>query len=267
MLTAVHVPTSVSEAVAHLDRGGTVMGGGTVLMPLLTTQASPPTEVVSLRRAGLAGVTREGDEAVVGTATTLGALARDEQVAFLSEAVRTIASPPVRNLATVGGNLFAKAPYGDLATCLLALDARVDIAGSEGERVAPVAEVVADGVAAGEVATAVRFAVPAAGTWRYRKAMRRRYNSAAIVTVAAVVETDGERVSSARIALGGVAARPLRASSAEAALLGQPFAREAVEAAAAAAVADADPFDDPYASAWYRARVLPVHVRRALLGE
>src|SRR5690606_20463763 len=136
MLTAVHVPTSVSEAVAHLDRGGTVMGGGTVLMPLLTTQASPPTEVVSLRRAGLAGVTREGDEAGVGTATTLGALARDEQVAFLSEAVRTIASPPVRNLATVGGNLFAKAPYGDLATCLLALDARVDIAGSEGERVA-----------------------------------------------------------------------------------------------------------------------------------
>ncbi|HEY8338888.1 MAG TPA: hypothetical protein VIK95_03405, partial [Egibacteraceae bacterium] len=162
---------------------------------------------------------------------------------------------------------FAKAPYGDLATCLLALDARVEIAGSDGQRVAPVAEVIADGVDAGELVTAVRFTAPDPSTWRYRKAMRRRYNSAAIVTVAAVVETDGDTVTAARIALGGVAPRPVRATSAEAALVGRRFVRDEVEAAAAAAVDDADPFDDPYASAWYRARVLPVHLRRALLGE
>jgi carbon-monoxide dehydrogenase medium subunit len=87
--------------------------------------------------------------------------------------------------------------------------------------------------------------------------MRRKQNSASIVTVA----SDGTR-----IALGGVAPRPLRARAAEAALAGI-VDREHVEAAAAAAVQDADPADDAYASAWYRRRVLPVHVRRALLEE
>ena len=59
----------------------------------------------------------------------------------------------------------------------------------------------------------------------------------------------------------------MRAAAAEAALRGRPLDRAAVEAAAAAALDDAEPFDDAYASAWYRSRVLPVHVRRALVGE
>jgi CO/xanthine dehydrogenase FAD-binding subunit len=101
----------------------------------------------------------------------------------------------------------------------------------------------------------VTFKSPA--QWFYTKAMRRKQNSASIVTVA----SDG-----VRIALGGVSRRPVRALAAEAALAGT-IDREHVEAAAAAAVDDADPFDDAYASAWYRRRVLPVHVRRALLGE
>jgi CO/xanthine dehydrogenase FAD-binding subunit len=83
--------------------------------------------------------------------------------------------------------------------------------------------------------------------------MRRRQNSASIVTVA----SDGTR-----IALGGVAPRPVRALAAEQALAGGD-----VEAAAALSVEAADPFDDAFASAWYRRRVLPVHVRRALQGE
>jgi CO/xanthine dehydrogenase FAD-binding subunit len=97
--------------------------------------------------------------------------------------------------------------------------------------------------------------------------MRRRQNSASIVTVAAVVLVEDGQVASARIALGGAGARPVRAVSAEAALTGSPLDRRRVEEAADAAVEDASPFDDAYASAWYRRRVLPVHVRRALLRE
>ncbi len=119
----------------------------------------------------------------------------------------------------------------------------------------------------GDVVTAVAFAVPAAGEWFYTKAMRRRLNSASIVTVAAVVAQSGGVVQSARIALGGAGPKPVRATAAEAALAGRPLDREHVEAAAAAALADAEPFNDAYASAWYRERVLPVHIRRALLGE
>jgi CO/xanthine dehydrogenase FAD-binding subunit len=97
--------------------------------------------------------------------------------------------------------------------------------------------------------------------------MRRRLNSAAIVTVAAVITQIDGAVDMARIALGGAGPRPLRARSVEAALQGKPLDPASVAAAAQRAVDDAAPFSDAYASAWYRARVLPVHIRRAILGE
>jgi len=257
MSPIVHVPESVPDAVATLRAGGAVLGGGTALMPRLNTSAHDVEALVSLRRAGLAGIELAGGVATVGAATTLTALRRDDRLAFLHAALETIASPTIRNMATVGGNLFVPQPYGDLAVCLLALDAEVRLA----ERTAPVEEVLSRG-APGELVTAVSFRVPEAGEWFYTKAMRRRLNSASIVTVAAVVTGDG-----ARIALGGAGRRPVRARAAEAALGGGPLDRERVEAAAAAALEDAEPFSDAYASAWYRGRVLPVHVRRALLGE
>jgi CO/xanthine dehydrogenase FAD-binding subunit len=97
--------------------------------------------------------------------------------------------------------------------------------------------------------------------------MRRKLNSAAIVTVAAVIMIEDGVVSSARIALGGAGPRPVRARAVEQALVGVSLTPDAVMAAAAKVSEDADPFSDAYASAWYRARVLPVHIRRAILGE
>jgi carbon-monoxide dehydrogenase medium subunit len=120
----------------------------------------------------------------------------------------------------------------------------VEIIDADGAREVGVLE--ADGLV-----TAVRFEEPE--RWFYTKAMRRRQNSASIVTVA----SDGTR-----IALGGVAPRPVRATAAEEAL-----AQGDVAKAAELSVEAADPRDDAYASAWYRRRVLPVHVRRALTEE
>jgi CO/xanthine dehydrogenase FAD-binding subunit len=256
----VHVPQSLAGVEEALREGGVVIAGGTALMPLINTQVHDVEALVSLRRAGLGGVAVEGGRATVGAAATLTALRRDDRLAFLHGALDSIASPTIRNLATVGGNLFVAQPYGDLAVCLLALDATATL---NGAREVPAA----DARGSGEVVTAVGFDVPAAGEWFYTKAMRRRLNSAAIVTVAAVVEQSGGVVQRARIALGGAGPRPVRAAAAEAALAGRPLDREHVEAAAAAAAADAEPFTDAYASAWYRERVLPVHIRRALLGE
>jgi CO/xanthine dehydrogenase FAD-binding subunit len=242
MTMAVHIPESVDDVVGLLSGGGTVIAGGTYVMPHLGHSAS----LVSLRHAGLAGISEQDGVITIGAATTLAQVGRE--VAFLHDAIESIASPTIRNLATVGGNLFVPQPHGDLAVCLLALDARVTLVDAEGSREVGVEE--AEGLV-----TQVSFKTPA--QWFYTKAMRRKQNSASIVTVA----SDGTR-----IALGGVAPRPIRALAAEAALAGT-IDREHVEAAAAAAVQDADPSDDAYASAWYRRRVLPVHVRRALLGE
>ena len=75
------------------------------------------------------------------------------------------------------------------------------------------------------------------------------------------------KVTRASIGLGGVAKSAVRAASVEKALNGTPFDRVNVERAAKQAAHDIDPSDDAYASAWYRARVTPVHIRRALIGE
>ena len=217
----VHLPESAEEAVSLLGQG-VVIAGGTHAFPRL----APTDSIISLRRAGLSGVEQTGDTVRVGATTTLTELARE--VEFLREAVHSIASPTIRNLATVGGNLFAPQPHGDLAVCLLALDAEIE--------------------REGELVTGVSFKVPE--RWFYRKAMRRKQNSASIVTVA----SDGKR-----IALGGIASEPVRATKAEEAL-----AAGDIDAAAELCLEVADTFDDAYASAWYRRRVLPVHVRRAL---
>lgn len=266
MISAVRTPDSVAAAVGHAAAGGWLMAGGTVVMPQVNNGAVDSPELVSLRRAGLGGIVLHGAVARVGATTTLAEVEESAELAFLRGAMRTVASPTIRNLATVGGNLFVAQPYGDLAVCLLALDATAEIAGPGGAREAPVDVVLAGGVGPGEVVTAVRLAVPAPGTWFYHKAMRRKLNSAAIVAVAAVVETADGVVTSARIALGGVAPRPVRAVSAETVLIGRPLESRVLEEAGLAARADIAPFDDAYASAWYRSRVLPVHLRRAFLG-
>jgi len=263
----VEVPESLEAVVGALGEGAVVLAGGTQVMPAINTEAHAVATLVSLRRAGLDGIEVDGPLARIGAATTLSRLGADARLAFLQPVVESIASPSIRNLATVGGNLFVAQPYGDLAVALLALDAGVELEGPDGAATVGVEELLAGGLSAGQVATGVRFSVPAGGEFFYTKAMRRRLNSASIVTVAAVVSVAGGTVASARIALGGAGPAPVRARSVEAALEGQPFDREHVEAAAQAAGSDAEPFSDAYASAWYRARVLPVHIRRALIGE
>ncbi|MBL8128303.1 MAG: FAD binding domain-containing protein [Chloroflexia bacterium] len=266
MLQRVHVPVDVGDAISLMQPGAAFLAGGTLLMPYVNTDISPWETLVSGRRLGLDRIDAEQGAARLGATTTLAALGRDERLAFLQPVVESIASPLIRNLATVGGNLFARQPYGDLAVALLALDAGVVIAGPEGERHAAVDQLFAAGVGPGEIVTEVTFALPAPETFFYTKAMRRKLNSASIVTVAAVIEQAAGKVSSARVALGGAGPRAIRSHSVEEALLGQPLTVESVTAASDLALMDAAPFTDAYASAWYRARVLPVHIRRAILG-
>jgi CO/xanthine dehydrogenase FAD-binding subunit len=251
MPVTVEVPESVDGVLGALGDGALVLAGGTQVMPRINTEAHDVATLVSLRRAGLAGIEVEDPRVTIGAATTLSAVGADERLAFLRPVIESIASPSIRNLATVGGNLFVAQPYGDLAVALLALDAQVDVAGGATRGVTEIEP--------GDLVTAVRFAIPA--EFRYTKAMRRRTASASIVTVAAVLGAEP------RLALGGAGRTPIRSASAEAVLAAGPLDRDRAEAAGRAAREDAEPFTDAYASAWYRARVLPVHVRRALIGD
>ncbi|MEV0612814.1 FAD binding domain-containing protein [Nonomuraea sp. NPDC050404] len=264
MLISVQTPESAEAARADLQTGAVPLGGGTHLMTRLNDEAGGDLRLVSLRRAGLSGIEVEGASVAIGAATTLADVEDDARLGFLSGCLRSIASPPVRNLATVAGNLFVPQPYGDLAAALLALDAELDVLGADGVRREPLERIVTGGLPAGELVTRIRFTAPAAGTFRFHKASRRQLNSGAIVTVAARITVEDGVVGDVRLVLGGLARRLLRATGAERVLLGAPLTAEVVARAAEADVIE--PFDDAYASAWYRARVYPVHLRRALLG-
>ena len=269
MLQMIATPGSLAEAHAALSRqpDARILAGGTALVPVLNYGTDDFTGVVSLRHAGLTGVSVKDGVATIGAATTLSELEDERALAFLTPALDTIASPTIRNMATVGGNLFVKQPYGDFAACLIALGASATISNGTATRAEAIETVVSSGPKHGEIVTHVSFPLPAAGSFKFAKAGRKALNAAAIVTVAAVVETAAGKVTRASIGLGGVAKSAVRATSVEKALNGNPFDRVSVERAAKEATHDIDPSDDAYVSAWYRARVTPVHIRRALIGE
>jgi CO/xanthine dehydrogenase FAD-binding subunit len=269
MLQAVIVPGSLALAQEALSRhpGAALIAGGTVVMPVFNYGTDSFDTLVSLRKAGLSEISVSDGKATIGAAVSLTELQERPELAFLAPAIDTIASPTIRNMATVGGNLFVEQPYGDLAVCLIALGATATIAAGNSRRIEPVEKLARHGVGKGEIVTQVSFAVPASGTFKFTKATRRAFNSAAIVTVAAVVSVESGKVDDCSVSLGGIARYPVRAKSVEERLLGNAFDRASVIAAAEAAGNDIEPFDDAYASAWYRRRVTPVHIRRALIGE
>lgn len=267
---AYFLPESVDEALGLLAEHGPdlmVMAGGTLAMPLINEGVSIPEKIMGLRRAGLDTVRQVDGALELGATATLTQVAAQDAIPLLGEAARHIGGWAIRNMGTVGGNLFAPPPAGDLAAALLALDATVTLMGKNGERTLPLADFftgfMATAVEPGEIVTGVRVPLPE-GRAVFFKHARKSSNTPSIVTVVAHLVMDGDTVGQARIALNGVGPHPLRARAAEAALTGQPLDATSIEAAAEAAASESEPFTDAIASEWYRRKMTRVFVRRAL---
>ena len=264
------VPSSLSEAIGLLERHGPdllVMAGGTVAMPLVNEGISLPERVMSLKRAGLDGIAEADGSLRIGATTTLTRLLEQDAVPLLAEAARHTASWTVRNMGTVGGNLFTPPPGGDIAVALLALDARVRLAGPGGERVIPLADLftgfMTSALAADELLAAIEVPMTPRET-AFLKFGRKQANTPAVVTVAVALTREQGRVREARIALGAAGPYPIRATDAEAALASSPLDPATIDRAAEAAARESQPFTDAIASAWYRRRMVGVFVRRTL---
>lgn len=266
-VTDYFLPRSLPEAVSLLGPSVLVMAGGTVAMPLINDGVSLPEKVMGLRHAGLDGL-READGGLeIGATVTLTRLVEQRAVPILSEAARSTASWSIRNMGTVGGNLFTPPPGGDVAVALLALDAEVTLAGPAGSRVVPLSEFhtgfMTSVLATHELLAAIR--VPAvAGETTYVKFGRKHANTPSVVTVAARVERRDGVVRDARIALGAVGPHPILARRAQQVLLGSRLGAAAIEAAADAAAEECEAFSDGVASEWYRRKMVRLFVRRAL---
>ena len=262
-------PRSIDEAADLIARHGgaaAVLAGGTSL--LREINPSDAGYLIGVDRLGLDRVEARDGGWSVGAAVPLSVLRAAVAVPALQAATREIGGPAVQNMATIGGNLFARAPFGDLAPPLLALGARLVFATADGEAEQPIEAFYAARAAGAPshagLLTRIEIDAPA-GAVTYLKCARRRYSTPSVVTVAGWVERDGSgAVSGARIALSGASAHPFRCTAAEEAVIGSALDEAAVASAAAAAEADAAPRTDPVATAWYRRRMTGVFVRRVL---
>ncbi|MAG97915.1 MAG: FAD binding domain-containing protein [Alphaproteobacteria bacterium] len=266
MLENIEIPETLEDAVGILadQPGAGILAGGTIAVAVLKAGGLKVQTLVDLSRLPIAGINTDGARISIGAMTLLSDLLENDALAFMHEAVRCMASPTIRNSATIGGNLIIG---GDLGVCLLALQSELVVAGAEGVRRIPIDEYYTAGLRAGEILTAMEFDAPDRATWRHCKVMRKKAASYAVLSIAAVVPLNGSIVERPRIALGALAPTPVRARRCEGMLDGKPLDPEVVNAAATEALADIEPVDDAFASAWYRRRVLPVYLSRTLLAD
>jgi xanthine dehydrogenase iron-sulfur cluster and FAD-binding subunit A len=277
-----HQPVTLEAALDLLaglgERGRAVAGGTDLLLELARGGRADVEELVDLSRIpGLDTIGEDGGDLVLGPLVTHNQVLADERVVRgalpLAQACLELGAPPLRNRATVAGNLVTASPANDTISALLALGATVDVASAGGAtRRLAVDELITGfrttALAAGELVTAVR--VPALAGGRrgvFVKLGLRRAQAISVVHLAAVLGFgDDGVVVDARLAIGSVAPTVVRCPAAEAAVVGTRLDDGALDAAAAAAVASVRPIDDVRATAAYRSEQTGVMVRRALVA-
>ena len=248
------------------ERSARFLGGGTLVMRAVNEVDPSIQTIVRSTDPGLLHIALSSGRIELGAGVTMAAILAERELAFLHPVARAGGGPAVREAATVGGNLFAPSPYGDFATALLALDATVMFAGGLGQRELPLDEFFGRREHGSSLVSGLAFKRPAADTFRFTKVTRVHPKGISVLSIAAQLPLASGRVTGARIAYGAMAQTPLRAKAAERALEGRALDAAGIAPALAVAVDGTSPTDDAIASAWWRREILPVHLRRLLLG-
>jgi len=268
-------PETLAEALALLREHGAeakVLAGGQSLVPLLNYRLARPRLVVDINGLPLAGVRVDNGSLRLGALTRHHDLEELPEIArsapLLPEVARLIGNVRVRSLGTVGGSLAHADPAAELPMAVVALDARLTLASASGSRTVPARDFftgyLSTALAPDELLTAIEVPVTLRMGWAVEE-FARRAGDFAVVAVAAGVSLDRRgRVDDARLALGGVADRPVRATAAEDVLRGQEPSAERLARAAEVVRERLDPQSDAFASGAYRRLLAGVLTRRAL---
>ena len=269
-------PQSLGDAVGLLAADDArVLAGGTDLLIQLRAGTCPSQHLVDVKRiAELATLAFDDAGALhLGAAVPCWRLADDARVRRtfpgLAEATALIGSTQIQSRATIAGNLCNGSPAADTTPALVALGAVCAVQGPDGRREVPVADfVVSPGktvLTRGELLVELRIPPPAAHTAdAYQRFIPRNEMDIAVVGVGASVTLDGERCTSARVALGAVGPTVIVADAAAQALVGSTLDDAALARAAEAAMAAARPITDMRAPADYRREITGVLVRRVV---
>ena len=259
-------PKTLEAAVALLQEkkgAAAVLGGGTSL----SLRVPPAVDtLVDLSGLGLTGIEDRGDSTAIMAGTTVAELAaartfQDRYGGILARAAAQVASTPLRNTITVGGNAVAVFPWSDLPAVLLALEASVLVTGRQ-QRVIPVADFYARHprtlLEAGDIVTEVRVPKPVGrADGSFVKVTKTRFDYAAL-SVAVVCHFTGPQVQHCTVALGSVRPLPLQVAQAEEEITGKVPDREDIIRAAARAAGAIDPSQDFRYGQEYRRHLIKV---------
>jgi CO/xanthine dehydrogenase FAD-binding subunit len=267
-------PTTVNEAIDLLasDVDARPLAGGQSLLPLMAFRLSVPTLLVDLNRVqGLDSITETNGDVRIGAmvrqATCEQSSVVSAKLPLLHQSLSYIAHPAIRTRGTIGGSLSHADTAAELPTVMTALDATMRVQGRGGSRSIPASEFFtghfSNAMESTELLTAVD--IPASGFhWKFAEVCR-RHGDFALAMVAVGVRMESDRCLEARIALGAVADRPVRATEAEAMLADAVIDGEMARTAATAAASTLSPPADVHASSAVRAHLAQVLVERTLL--
>ena len=274
----IDVPRHLFEAYELLAAGPTrPIAGGTDIMVAITGELGPiPERMLDLSRIDdLRGISLEATGLVLGARTTYTEIRRSalcrEHLPALVEAAATIGAAQIQNRGTLGGNIANASPAGDTLPILLAADALILVGGQRGEREIPATEFFPEyrksALAPDELILHVRFPLPSGREVRFRKVGTRRAQAISKVVMAiAWRDLGGPSWSDVRIALGSVAATPIRARATEAVLEGARPTPEVADLAAETLARELKPIDDVRSTADYR-RAVSARILHRLLRD
>jgi len=271
-----HRPASVGDAcqlLADLGDDARVVAGGHSLIPMMKLRMAVPEHLIDLQDiADMKGICFDGDTAIIGAMTTQAELIASAELAARCPIVREtslqIADPQIRNLGTLGGNVANGDPGNDMPALMQALNATYEIQSLSGKREVPAREFYEaaffTALADGEVLTAIRFDMPAAGHGSAYEKQKRKIGDYATAAAAVILEMTGDVCSKASIGLTNVSHTPLYAEAASAALVGTSLDEAAVKAAAEASVAITEPASDGRGPSEFRSALTGIMVARAI---
>ncbi len=269
---------SLEHALSLLDEaqaGGEeakLLAGGQSLLPLMKLRLAAPETLVDIGGlTELKGVTTDVGSMTIKALTTYRALQRDPHVIAslpaMTDALAVLADQQVRARGTIGGCVAHGDPAADLPAVLLALDAKVTLTSTSGTRTMPLDSflqgVFATDLAEDEILTAITLPAATADGSAYEK-FEQPASHLPLAGVCAAVTIDNEVITSARVAVTGVAGRPFRARDTERALAAARPSADSLAVAAAAVAADVRPLSDQHASGPFRLHLAEVLARRAL---
>ncbi len=272
---AFFAPRKTAELAELLDEhpDALILAGGTDIGLWVTKQHSEPKTLIYVANVeGLADIVANDTHLEIGGAATFtdAMPAILEHYPLLDEVLRRFASPPIRNAATLGGNVANGSPIGDSMPALMAAGASLVIRSSAGTREIALDDFYHDyrvnDLRPGEFIERIRLPLPTPGsTLRCYKLSKRFDQDISAVCTAYRLELDGDTVRSFRMACGGLATTVRRARQCEAALKNARWDETTIEQAALALAQDFRPISDMRASAGYRLRSAQNLLRRFYL--